>query len=68
MSDPVTIYHDGKRLGNVSYEVFCLKVLSPRTFRQLEKNPDLREFDVRRIDLDQALAGWDLPPVMQWMQ
>lgn len=64
MSDPVTIYHDGERLGNVSYEVFCLKVLSPRTFRKLEKNPDLREFDVRRIDLDQALAGWGLSPFL----
>ena len=66
MSDPVTIYHDGRRLGSVSYEVFCLKVLSPRTFRKLERDPDLREFEVRRIDLDQALAGYGVPPEYAW--
>lgn len=57
LQDPVIIYHDEERLGSVSYEVFCLKVLSPRDFRKLERNPDLNEFDVRKLDLDQALAG-----------
>jgi hypothetical protein len=60
VSDPVTIYHDGKKLGNLSYDTFCLKVLSPKEFAKLERNPDMNEFEVRRIDLDQALAGW--PP------
>jgi hypothetical protein len=59
-SDPVIIYHDGEKLGSVDYETFCLKVLSPREFAKLERNPDKCDFDVRKIDLDQALAGW--PP------
>ena len=60
LSDPVTIYRDGERLGSVSYETFCLKVLSPKEFSRLERNPEMNEFNVRKIDLDQALAGW--PP------
>jgi hypothetical protein len=57
LQDPVIIYQDDEMIGSVSYEMFCLKVLSPRSFRRLERNPGLNIFDVRRIDLDQALAG-----------
>jgi len=54
--DRVHIYHNEERLGYVSYEAFCLLVLSPRQFGRLEKDPERSVWDVRKIDLSQALA------------
>lgn len=54
--DGVIVYHNDKRLGLISYEAFCLRVLSPRQFGRYEKNPDITVWDVRKLDVSQALA------------
>jgi len=54
--DCVIIYHNDKRLGLISYEAFCLRVLSPRQFKRLEREPDKKVWEVRKIDLSQSLA------------
>lgn len=54
--DVVQVYHNAERLGFVNYEAFCLLVLSPRQFRQLEKSPERCVWDVRWINLSMALA------------
>ena len=55
--DDVAIFHDGKKLGTIDYETFCLQVLSPRQFRRLEKDPDVRVWDVRKLELTNALLS-----------
>ena len=34
------------------YNTFCLMVISPKEFKQLEKNPDKSKFNIRKIDLN----------------
>ncbi len=55
--DDVVIFHEGKRLGVIDYDTFCLQVLSPRQFRRLEKDPDVRVWDVRKLELINALLS-----------
>jgi hypothetical protein len=55
--DDVVIFHEGKRLGAIDYDTFCLQVLSPRQFRRLEKDPDVRVWDVRKLELVNALLS-----------
>lgn len=55
--DDVVIFHEGKRLGTIDYDTFCLQVLSPRQFRRLERDPDVRVWDVRRLELVNALLS-----------
>lgn len=55
--DDVVIFHEGKRLGTIDYDTFCLQVLSPRQFRRLEKDTDVRVWDVRKLELTNALLS-----------
>jgi hypothetical protein len=55
--DDVVIFHEGKRLGAIDYDTFCLQVLSPRQFRRLEKDTDVRVWDVRKLELVNALLS-----------
>lgn len=55
--DDVAIFHDGRKLGTIDYETFCLHVLSPRQFRRLERDPDVRVWDVRKLELTNALLS-----------
>lgn len=53
----VVIFHDGRNLGAIDYDTFCLQVLSPRQFRRLERDPDVRVWDVRKLELVNALLS-----------
>jgi hypothetical protein len=52
----IALYHNDEMLGIVSYELFMLKILSPKQLIQYEKNPDKEKWDVRSIDINQALT------------
>jgi hypothetical protein len=54
--EKIFIYYNNDKLGSVSYEVFMLKILSPKQLIQYEKNPDKVIWDVRKIDLNGALT------------
>lgn len=55
--DDVIIFYEGKKIGKVDYETFCLEVLSPRQFRRLERDPDVRIWDVRKLELINSILS-----------
>lgn len=52
----VSVYYNDEKLGSVSYEVFMLRILSPKQLSKYEKNPDIEKWEVRKIDLNYALT------------
>lgn len=54
--ESIAIYHNDEKLGTASYEVFMLRILSPKQLLYYEKKPDLENWQVRQIDLNYALT------------
>ena len=54
--EKIAIYHNDKKIGTVSYEVFMLRILSPKQLLYYEKRPDVEKWQVRKIDLNYALT------------
>ena len=54
--EKISIYYNNDKIGDVSYEVFMLRILSPKQLSQYEKNPEKENWDVRKIDLNWALT------------
>jgi hypothetical protein len=52
----ISIYFNDEKMGSVSYEVFMLRILSPKQLLKYEKNSEISRWDVRKIDLNYALT------------
>lgn len=55
--EKVSIFYNEENIGSVSYEVFLLRILSPKQLCTYEKNPEKENWDVRKIDLNYALTN-----------
>lgn len=54
--EKIAIYNNDEKVGTVSYEVFMLRILSPKQLSYYEKRPDVEKWQVRKIDLNYALT------------
>lgn len=50
--DHAIAYVENKQVGKFHIEVFLTNVISPREFKQFEKDPDKRSFNIRKIEFN----------------
>jgi hypothetical protein len=50
--DHAIAYIQNKQVGKFDIEVFLTNVISPREFKQFEKDPDKRLFNIRKIEFN----------------
>jgi hypothetical protein len=50
--DVVYAFKNDILAAKFDYTTFCLSVISPKEFKQLERNPMKRTFNIRKIDLN----------------
>jgi hypothetical protein len=50
--DLITAYNKDKRGGVFDTETFLTHVISPKEFKSFERNPNKREFEIRKIEFE----------------
>jgi len=46
------VFKDGAKVGKFDTDTFLMQVISPLEFRQFERNPDKRKFNIRKLEFN----------------